>query len=63
METIHINDNVSEVIDKKLALLDTLQEKYNTTGDESLKDQMRKTAVEINDLLLKQANNGRTKTQ
>ena len=62
METIHIDDNVSQVIDQKLALLDTLQEKYNTTGDESLKDQMRKTAVEINDLLLKQANNGRTKT-
>ena len=61
METIHIDDDVSKRIDDKLAVLDDLQEQFELTGDHKIKEMMRSVAVEINDLLLKQSNNGRTK--
>ena len=63
METIHIDDDTSRIIDQKLVLLDTLQNKYELTGDKNIKEQMIKTANEINNLLLTQTNDTwRTKT-
>lgn len=64
METIHIDDDTSRIIDDRLAVLDDLQEQYELTGDEKIKVLMRDVAVEINNLLLTQTNDTwRTKTK
>lgn len=58
METIHIDDDTSRVIDDRLAVLDDLTEQYELTGDDRIKSLMQDVAAEINALLLKQKYNG-----
>lgn len=61
METIHIDDDVHQKIDDRLAVLDDLTEQYELTGDSRIKSMMVDVASEINALLLKQKYNGQTR--